>query len=390
MSKPCILFDGETIPFLRGILTHSLQEAGLSFDDAYNVSTRVRETLNTEEPTPAEELKEIVIRILSEMDEKLVQQYKNSRTSTPVIMIEGKDGNLTPFSRGEHRFWLESCGLTQEHATTVASDVHDQLMESGKMEISQFEIRKRTHQRILAELGSGYARNYLIWESFMDSGDPLIILIGGTAGSGKSTISSELAHRLQIVRSQSTDLLREVMRTVIPETLVPTLHESSFLAWKKLPEIFHDGSKAESRRIQGFLSQAELLGVACKATIERAQKENVSLLIEGVHLLPSFTQSLELEGNPIVVPILMSVLKAKQLKNRIWNRQLQIPNRRAQRYLDNFDAIWEQQSYLLAEADRLGIPIIDNQHRERTIREAMGYVLSVLSDRYKEITVEYQ
>ena len=45
-------------------------------------------------------------------------------------------------------------------------------------------------------------------------------------GTGKSTLATELAHRLGIVRTQSTDMLREVMRTMIPAHLMPALHVS--------------------------------------------------------------------------------------------------------------------------------------------------------------------
>ena len=40
-----------------------------------------------------------------------------------------------------------------------------------------------------------------------------------------------------IVRAQSTDMLREVMRTMVPQRLLPVLHTSSFVAWKEMPAL---------------------------------------------------------------------------------------------------------------------------------------------------------
>jgi len=38
--------DGTQVPFLRGILTRSLQEAGLDFENAYTLASAIRQELN--------------------------------------------------------------------------------------------------------------------------------------------------------------------------------------------------------------------------------------------------------------------------------------------------------------------------------------------------------
>ena len=48
-----------------------------------------------------------------------------------------------------------------------------------------------------------------------DSGLPVIVLIGGTTGTGKSTVASEVAYRLGITRVTSTDFIRETMRAFL-------------------------------------------------------------------------------------------------------------------------------------------------------------------------------
>ena len=384
MSRAFITTDeGVRVPFLRGILTRSLQEAGLSFDEAYQISTVIRDEIKNTGDMTSQDLRNRVLGVLKEFNSSVLESYQDHSLKTPVILVEDENGNTIPFSRGELRMRLEACELDPEESAILASHVHDTLLKKGHEIISLSYTKNLIYKMIKSEKGEQQAKNYLIWEEFFESGQPIIILLGGVAGSGKSTISSELSHRLQIARSQSTDLLREVLRTIIPESLVPTLHDSSFLAWKKLPKLAEVDRDQEELLISGFVAQAELLSLSLEATIRRALKEQISLILEGVHILPNFTEKISFESDPIIVPLMLGVLSPKKLRRRIWNRQQQTPHRRAQRYLDNFDAIWKQQSFLLSEADRQNVPIIPNIEKERTIRRALGTILAALSKRFE-------
>ena len=78
--------------------------------------------------------------------------------------------------------------------------------------------------------GDRYAKNYLRWREVESLDVPLVILIGGATGVGKSTIATQLAARMGIVRVVATDAIREVMRSMFSPELMPTLHMSSFEA----------------------------------------------------------------------------------------------------------------------------------------------------------------
>src|SRR5215216_1729894 len=41
---------------------------------------------------------------------------------------------------------------------------------------------------------------------------PIMVLVGGATGTGKSTVATEVAHRLGITRVTSTDVVRQTMR----------------------------------------------------------------------------------------------------------------------------------------------------------------------------------
>ena len=62
----------------------------------------------------------------------------------------------------------------------------------------------------------------------------------------------------------------------------------------------------------------------------------------------------------------------------IKGRGVMAPERLSTDYLDNFNAIWELQSYLMAEADKHNLPIVSNIHKENAIQEVMKAVNDTL------------
>ncbi len=67
-------------------------------------------------------------------------------------------------------------------------------------------------------------------------------------------------------------------------------------------------------------------------------------------------------------------LLLKQLKRRGRDKD----KRESPDYQENLDDIWELQSWLLDEADKAGIYIIENWHIEDTVRAALDHVARVL------------
>ena len=86
------------------------------------------------------------------------------------------------------------------------------------------------------------------------------------------------------------------------------------------------------------------------------------------------------ESGAVIVPIMLGVLKRKQLQRRIKGRSTDVPQRRANRYLKYFDNIWKLQSYLMSEADTAQVPIITNENREEVFREIMLTTITKLAE----------
>ena len=374
--------DKTRVPFLRGILIRSLQDAGLPFRDAYDLATEVRNALGDTELITTHELRHKVLELLrARAGQEVSTRYEKQKIHI-AIQVEQRDGQLTPFYRLELQNTLETIGLATEEATEIVATIHQNLLDRHLEVITSRQLGEMTYQHLMQSsgLGPAVAHRWLVWRDFVNSGRPLIFLIGGTAGCGKSTIATSLASRLEIVRTQSTDMLREVMRTMLPEQLLPVLHTSSFTAWTALPEQPEDMKEdPDTLLVNGYRSQADLLSVAIDAVIQRALRERVSLIVEGVHIHPAFIEKLTGNGEAILMPVMLGLLKRKQLQRRIRGRGTDVPHRRADRYLQHFDEIWGLQSYLLSEADRANIPIVINSSRDKVFREIMRITIESLA-----------
>jgi len=378
-----IVFDHKRqtrIPYLRGILTRSLQKAGLSFDKAHLIASNVRSEIDQLDEITTSELRDLIIAMLEQQNESLAsQRYQVSRSPDHMLLVRSSDQQAMPFSRSIHQRSLELAGLPAPQAKVMTTRLYHQVQAQGVAEIGSGQLGLLTYRTLLDNQGEKTARRYLLWSAFRRSGRPLIILIGGAPGCGKSAVSVELATRMEIVRTQSTDMLREVMRLMIPERLLPVLHTSSFNAWEALPETDIKSATDHYRIIaQGYSAQAELLSVPCEAVVSRALRENVSLIMEGVHLQPTLIKQLSGNGSAIMVPVLLAVLKPEDLRNRINNREGLVPQYQTERYLRRFDDIWQLQTLLLSEADQLAIPIISGKHNAGAVKGIMNVIFEAL------------
>ena len=371
------------VPFLRGILTRSLVKAGLSFEGAYDVADGIRDDLGPDAEITTDDLRQMVEKALKSAGEKdALKRYRAVKSGEVPIRVIDREGVVHPFSKGHLAGSLEICALPAERAFELTLAIERYLLRTGVNMIEALELARLTHSYLVEHESKEVGRRYVSWRQFVHGDRPLILLIGGTTGCGKSTISSEVAHRLGIVRTQSTDMLREVMRLMVPERLLPTLHTSSFNAWEAMPTWKGQPARLETHFEQGYLAQANHVAVGIEGVLNRAEREGVSLIIEGVHVFPELQRRLQRNAEAIVIPLILAVLKKKRLRKQLQGRGVQVKSRRSERYLTYFDAIWQQQTFLLGEADRHEIPIIPNDEQEDTIKLVMDQIAEAVLEEF--------
>lgn len=375
--------DQTRVPFLRGILVRSLLEAGLEFEDALSLASQMRDELDDFDEVSSDVIRHRVFNLLEESGHLgAMEPYRLPLTSPARIKVLSRNGSESAFSRNRHELFLQASGMKPEKAEQITDLLFERMMGVGANSLTSRRLAYLTWLCLRQEASKKVARRYLVWSEYVQSERPLMLMICGTVGTGKSTVATEVGHVLDIVRIQSTDMLREVMRMMMPERLAPVLHTSSFNAWKALPIQDSKDRDRDQLVADGYRSQARLLAVACEAVLQRAVEESVPVILEGVHVLPEVKGFLPEDSDAITVHVTLAVLKAKELKSRLRVRGKDVPQRRAKRYLNRFESVWSLQSFLLSEADRCDVPIITNHDKEKAVQQVIQQVNYELSRQF--------
>jgi 2-phosphoglycerate kinase len=193
---------------------------------------------------------------------------------------------------------------------------------------------------------------------------PIVLLVGGATGTGKSTVTTEVAHRLGITRVTSTDFIRQTIRAYFPARKMPTVHASSFEA------VGEDGSLET-----GFLDQSRRVLVGVEASIERALNEGWSVAVEGVHLVPGLVPA-EIDG-ALLVHAVLRVESEDEHRSHFVVRDAATGGVRALgKYLDAFPEIRRLQEFIVDRAARYDVPVIDNTSPAQSAAQLTDLVLS--------------
>ena len=367
--------SGEKFPFSKGVLVRSLIRAGLSVDDAYRVADEVSRKFRG--TVTSEELVDLVYDTLKSLfGRKIAGRYRRLVREKEVLVCEECGKAVVPFSRGILAGSIRSAGVDISEAFEIAREVHDFLVKSGKFRVRRAELREITAKLLKEKLGKDYAKRYLLWRQVKKLNKPVIILIGGATGVGKSRLAAELTGILEINRMASTDSVREVMRKMVSKSLVPSIHVSSYEAGKFIYPF--ERIDKRDRIIYGFVDQTEKVLTGIEAVINRAIKENVSLVVEGIHLIPGIGE--KFEGRAYVVHVLLTTLDEEIHKSRFRSRE-KSSQRTSKKYLKHFKSIRIIQDFLYQKAKEKGIPVIDNIDFDDTRKKVLETITGELIEK---------
>jgi 2-phosphoglycerate kinase len=302
---------------------------------------------------------------------------KTSGRGSQVVVISDSEPGL-PYSKGLMASRMMVTGLSAYRSYQVAERIEEALQARGVPSITTPELNSLA-VRVLEEVtGDRYAKNFVRWLEVERLDIPMALLIGGATGVGKSTIATQLAARLGIVRVVATDAIREVMRGLFSRELMPTLYESSFDAGDALRE---PPPRADDRVIMGFREQTAAVAVGLRALLDRAAIEGTSVIIEGAHVVPGFLD-LEMYANRLLaVPVIVAVDDEDVHRTHFSVRSLDLPSRPQDRYARGFPNIRKVQKYIRSQALTHGVPVVPNYNLDQALTAVIDLVVQRAEER---------
>jgi 2-phosphoglycerate kinase len=274
-----------------------------------------------------------------------------------------------PYSKGLMARALIAAGVPPDGAYQLARRLELDLAERGERAV-EVERLEGMAQEILGEGEGARATSRLRRLAALQVLDvPIVVLIGGSTGTGKSTVAAEVGNRLGITRVASTDFIRQTMRAFFSREFMPTIHYSSFEAGEAL-----DDEVTGDPTIVGFVDQCRHVCVGVDAAIRRALTEGWSMVLEGVHLVPGLLPT-ELDG-ALLVHIVVEITDEEVHKMHFHVRDAATGGIRAMdKYLDRLDDIRRIQTYVVGRARREGVPVVENANVDRTIDTVIELVM---------------
>ena len=288
------------------------------------------------------------------------------KRQTHHIVVSDRAG--LPYSKGLMASSIMATGLAPIRAYEVAERIEEELLGAETYEVTREQLQELAASTIEAMVGKRYADTYRKWQAVEELDLPFIVMIGGTTGTGKSTIATQLAARLGITRIISTDAIREVMRSMFSERLMPALHTSSFEAHSAIRGPL---PRSADPVIVGFEQQVRAVSVAVEALIERSVIEGTDLIVEGAHLVPGFVESPDWgppwEDKAVIVPLVITVDDEDVHRSHFFLRAMESGQRHSDRYLASFDNIRKIQKYIRNAAEQRKVPVIPSYSLDATL-----------------------
>lgn len=197
---------------------------------------------------------------------------------------------------------------------------------------------------------------------------PLVILLGGAPGTGKTTIANLLMNELGLSHHLSTGFIRASISHLLPDRDSRILGRHSYDAYQDLDGAAPSetpGVEEYGPLLQGAIRQSMLLKPSIEACIGRAHREGIGMVLEGSHFLPGVLEPSSLEASLLCV---LDVPDRATLKMRVLS-----PNHSRRRLSDDqLTRLVKLQDGILGLARIHGQPVIINKDLTKAVEQIRG------------------
>ncbi len=369
------------LPFSRGVLARTLEDAGLSPPDAYSTASRVDVQLRRSgrRQISPEEVDNLTEEVLAQTyGEHLRLTYRYLRNNRGRLVVISEDDKLpTPFSKGVLVQSMLAAGVAPDVARKVARVTQRDLRGQEDRAVRRGQVRSKVEELLRSEVGPDVSARYRLLRVIRRPPRPVVVLLGGVSGTGKSVLAAEIAYRLGIARVVSTDSIREVMRAMVSPALLPTLHASTFNAWEALvpPGQTKPPHPTREELLAGFRDQVQQVSVGLSAVVDRSVEEGTSIVLEGVHLVPGYLRADSFAG-ALVVPMLVTLPNPEEHRRHFESRDEETAaSRPMHRYMRYFKEIRTMQDELELLAAQENVPLLDGLTLDESADQAVDVVL---------------
>lgn len=298
-------------------------------------------------------------------------------TGRRYIWVEDRRATRLPYSKFVMASSMMVVGVEPEVAYPLAESIEEELMARPGDHVAADEVVKVARRALEDTAGPAPAARYAAWVEVRRRGRPILVLLGGATGVGKSSVAAEVGARLRINTVLPSDAIRDVMRQILPASLAGILHVSSFEAHRALRAPVPDDHDPV---LVAFRQQAEVVATGVRGLVNRALKEETDLVIEGVHVVPGlFDDDLrDWRKRAVVIHAVLSVGNPADHRAHFLTRLERSPGRVPQRYLDRFQEIRRIDRYLRRAAEVAGTPVIEVAQLDDSIQAVVGLVVDEL------------
>lgn len=241
---------------------------------------------------------------------------------------------------------------------------------------------------ILMEKAQGLSTDVKDKQAAQIDNQKLLILLSGTSGTGKSTLSNAISKKIKNEYNNgreiypiSTDSIRAVLRNYSSREENPILFSHTYQCGTILAKQRGEDKKPEEVLIEGYHAQSDMMtghvDSILKMWLNKPDGDNV-LVFEGVHFSPQYMRKLrsEYKDKIYIVPSIITLEATANMENPHTSR---LKGRTVARlesgnlYLANYKYIEQIRDYF-KEQCKDDVAIINNIKTEESVDAIMGMI----------------